>query len=127
MHKRSYKFLDATEILCPLQSGFHEKHSTIHVLLSLTECIKLSIDRGKFGCGIFLDLQKAFDTVNHRILLDKLKHYGIRSNVLKWFHSYLFGRTQYVSVNEHISDSLPITCGLAEFCTWSIIIFDFCQ
>ena len=106
--------MDAYEILYPLQFGFREKHSTIHVLLSLTESIKYSIDRGKFGCGIFLDLQKAFDTVNHKILLGKLEHYGIRGNVLKWFHSYLFRRTQYVSVNGHISDPLPITRGVPQ-------------
>ena len=96
MHKPLCKFLDTVSTT------------------SLTESIKLSIDRGKFGCGIRLDLQKAFDTVNHKILLDKLKHYGIRGNVLKWFHSYLFGRTQYLSVNGHISDPLPITCGVPQ-------------
>ena len=106
--------MDAYETLCSLQFGFHEKHSTIHALSSLTGPIKLSIDRGKFGCGIFLDLQKAFDTVSNKILLDRLEHYSIRGNVLKWFYSYLFGRTQYVSVNGHISDPLLITCGVPQ-------------
>ena len=70
-----------------------------HVLISLTELIKNSLDNKKFGCGIFLDLQKAFDTVNHQILLDKLKNYGIRATVLAWFSSHLSNRSQYVSVN----------------------------
>ena len=77
----------------------------------MTKSIKQSVDSGKVGCGIFLDLQKAFSsTVNHKILLDKLEHYGIRGNVLKWFQSYLSGKTQYVTVNEHVSDPLPNTC-----------------
>ena len=74
MHQHLYKFLESFEILYPLQFGFREKHSTSHALLSLTESIKQSIDSGKVGCGIFLDLNKAFDTVNHEILLDKLEH-----------------------------------------------------
>ena len=86
----------------------------MHALLSLTEAIKHSVDSGNFGCGIFLDLQKAFDTVNHKILLGKLEHYGIRGTTLDWFHSYLSGRQQYVVVNGHISDSLPITCGVPQ-------------
>ena len=112
IHQRLYKFSESFEILYPLQFGFREKHSTSHALLSLTESIKQSIDSGKVGCGIFLDLQKAFDPVNHKILLDKLEHYGIRGNALKWFQSYLSGRTQYVTVNGHVSDPLPITCGV---------------
>ena len=59
--------------------------------------IKVSIDSGKFGCGIFIDLRKAFDTVNHEILLNKLEHYGIRGNMLKWFQSYLSHRKQCFS------------------------------
>ena len=54
--------------------------------------IKVSIDRLKFGCGIFIDLKKAFDTVSHEILLIKLEHYGIRDDVLNWFQPYLSNR-----------------------------------
>ena len=60
MYERLYKFLDSFVILYTLQFGFRESRSTSHALLSLTETIKKSIDNGKFGCGIFLDLQKAF-------------------------------------------------------------------
>ena len=98
----------------PLQFGFREKHSTTHVLLRLTESIKHSIDNGKYGCGVFLDLQKAFDTVNHRILLQKLEHYGVRGNTLNWFQSYLIGRAQYVIVNGHMSGFLPVSCGVPQ-------------
>ena len=114
MHKRLYNFLDTYEILCTLQFGFREKHSTTNALLSLTESIKLSIDNSKFGCGIFLDLQKAFNTVNHSILLQKLEHHGIRDNALQWFKSYLNERSQYATVNGYASDMLPITCGVLQ-------------
>ena len=51
--------------------------------------IKVSIDSGKYGCGVFIDLRKIFDTVNHKILLSKLEHYGVRDVMLDWFESYL--------------------------------------
>ena len=87
MYKRLCSFLDSCEILHSLQFGFREKHSTLHALIGMTETIKESIDNGTFGCGVLVDLQKAFDTVNHTILLKKLEHYGVRENVLNWFSS----------------------------------------
>ena len=71
MYKRVYQFLYSFEILYPLQFGFCENHSTSHALLCLTEMIKHSIDNGRIGCGVFPDLQKAFDTVNQKILFAK--------------------------------------------------------
>ena len=89
MHKRLYSFLEEKDILYHKQFGFRKGNSTINALLQITEKIKESIDKGKYGCGIFIDLRKAFDTVNHKILLMKMEHYGIRDSALRWFESYL--------------------------------------
>ena len=96
MHKRLYNFLEINNILYEKQYGFRKKNSTIFSLIEITKRIKESIDNKKFGCGIFIDLSKAFDTVNHDILLKKLDHYGIRGIALNWFESYLKDRLQYL-------------------------------
>ena len=82
--------------------------------MTITEEIKESIDNGRFGCGIFIDLKKAFDTVNHRILLTKLEHYGVRGSLLKWFESYLTDRKQYVFYNGIASEMEKIACGVPQ-------------
>ena len=114
MHKRLYFFLEKYDILHSLQFGFCAKHSTLDALISLTESVKQTIDESMFGCDVFIDLQKAFDTVNHPILLQKLQHYGVRGTALNWFSSYLIDRKQYVSVNGHTSDHLKISCGVPQ-------------
>ena len=82
--------------------------------MEITEKIKESIDSGKFGCGIFIDLRKAFDTVNHSILFKKLEHYGVRGMLLEWFISYLIDRKQYVFYNGESSNLKPISCGVPQ-------------
>lgn len=99
IHARVVKFLDQNSIIYQNQFGFREKHSTKHALINLTENIRQSIDKGKYTCGVFIDLQKAFDTVDHEILLYKLNHYGIRGIANSWFRSYLKNREQFVSVD----------------------------
>ena len=67
-----------------------------------------------FTCGVFIDLEKAFDTINHQILLSKLDHYGIRGVANAWFASYLLNRYQSARVNGVTSSSLPVTCGVPQ-------------
>ena len=114
MHKRLYEFLELHNILFENQFGFRKNNSTVYALIEISERIKESIDNGKFGCGIFIDLKKAFDTVNHKILLTKLEHYGVRGVLLNWFESYLTGRKQFVSYNGETSELKDITCGVPQ-------------
>ena len=85
MHKRIYAFLEKYEILYELQFGFRTEFSTIHALIHMTEKIRHALDAGKVSCGIFIDLQKAFDTVNHDILIEKLRHYIIQDKTVSIF------------------------------------------
>ena len=95
---RVYSFLDSNDSIYKLQYGFRPKYSTTHALINITEMIREALDHGKFACGIFVDFQKAFDTVNHKILIKKLAHYGIRGSLNDWFMSYLSNREQFVSI-----------------------------
>ena len=78
MHSRLYDFLENSAILYDLQFGFRKKHSTDHALIDIIENIKEKLDKQVYSCGVFIDLEKAFDTVNHNILIQKLNFYGVR-------------------------------------------------
>ena len=85
MHERLFLFLEKYKCIYDLQFGFRSGYSTTHALLDLTEEIRKAIDDNAFAVGVFIDLQKAFDTVDHNILLKKLYHYGIRGIANSWF------------------------------------------
>ena len=89
MKSKLLEYLDENNVLYKYQFGFRKTHSTNLALLEVTEQLYANLDVDNYGLGIYLDFQKAFDTVNHEILLDKLHHYGIRGNILDWFKSYL--------------------------------------
>ena len=114
MYTRLYNFLDIHNCIYNLQFGFREKHSTNHALFSITEKIREALDNNNFACGIFIDLQKAFDTVDHNILLQKLNHYGIRGVANNWFNSYLSNRTHFVSINGFQSKTKNISIGVPQ-------------
>ena len=94
--KRLMSFLDANSILIDNQYGFRPNHSTYMTLLQMYDKISTSMDLNHFSVGIFIDLSKAFDTLNHSILIKKLEYYGVRGITLEWFKNYLAGRKQYV-------------------------------
>ena len=94
VYSRVYSFLNLHNCIYELQFGFRAKHSTNNALFSITEMVRDALDNSNFACGIFIDLQKAFDTVDHEILLKKLEYYGIKGLANKWFNSYLSNRQQ---------------------------------
>ena len=114
MFNRLYSFLESHKCIYNLQFGFRQKHSTNHALLSMTQQIKDIIDKGNLAVGVFVDFQKAFDTVNHKILLHKLEHYGVRGIANNWFSSYLSNRQQYVSIGSTNSEIKPIIHGVPQ-------------
>ena len=123
MYARLYQFLEKSDLFYPLQFEFRAKHSTNHALISITDTIKESIDNNKFSCEVFLDFRKAFDTVNHKILLEKLQHYGTRGMAFNWLQSYLSNRKQYVEVNGTSSDVLDVMCGVPYYFSSSLMIY----
>ena len=88
---------------------------TLHMaVLELVNQIFQGFENKEYTIGIFVDLKKAFDTVNHNILIDKLKFYGIHGTPLEWLTSYLSNRQQYVQIGTHISTRSYIKCGVPQ-------------
>ena len=114
MYSRLYNFLNIFNCLSELQFGFCSKHSTSHALVSITEKIREALDTGHFACGIFIDLQKVFDTVDHNILVSKLEYYGVRGTVKNWFSSYLQNRKQFVTINGYKSSLNDVKFGVPQ-------------
>jgi len=114
MYDRLSSFITDTSILHPSQYGFQPNHSTYMALLDMEDKISKAMDNNEYAVGIFIDLAKAFDTVDHTILLDKMSNYGIRGMQLQWFHSYLLNRTQRVSCNGALSKVGLITHGVPQ-------------
>jgi hypothetical protein len=114
MFTRMSVFIDKHAILSSCQFGFREHHSTSMALIKLFDKITHELDNKCYSIGIFLDLSKAFDTIDHNILIDKLQCYGFRGIVKDWLTSYISDREQYVSINDHSSTTLPIRTGVPQ-------------
>ena len=114
VHSRMESFIEQNDILSPSQYGFRKAHSTQHAILDIVSTIQKNMDKRLFSCGVFIDLKKAFDTVDHKILLHKLEHYGFRGVINKWFSSYLDSRTQTTQIGSYISNMQNTICGVPQ-------------
>ena len=114
MYKRLINFVEKNNILSEHQYGFRKNRSTELAITEFIDKITKAIDKGQYTIGIFLDLSKAFDTINHTILIKKLEYYGNRGIALKWFQNYLTNRKQIVKYNDITSEAMTITTGVPQ-------------
>ena len=114
LYEQLHKYFEDNNILGDKQWGFRPIHSTIHALQKFINNWLLNIDKGKTNAVIFLDLKKAFDTVDHDILIKKLSYYGLNGKELSLLQSYLTNRSQYCSVNGKVSNFSSISCGVPQ-------------
>lgn len=113
-YNRLENFVTKSDLLSVCQYGFRKNSSTSLALIDLVEEITDAMDKKHVTIGVFIDLKKAFDTVNHSLLLNKVEHYGIRGVALKWLTSYLSHRKQFVHYNNTSSDLLEVLCGVPQ-------------
>ena len=114
IYKRLYNFLNVNNLLVPNQFGFRKKHSTDHAIIQLLNKVTECFVNKEHLIGIFMDLSKAFDTIDHDILIYKLRRYGIQGLALSWIIDYLSNRKQYVRFQSSESSKSNITCGVPQ-------------
>ncbi len=113
-HMQIYQYLTEYSILASEQSGFRKGYSTGTCLVTLLDFIFNNIDNGSPCAVLYLDLSKAFDTVDHDILCTKLRHYGFKMSAVSWVESYLCNRSQQTKVDNVLSDTVTVTCGVSQ-------------
>jgi retron-type reverse transcriptase len=114
MYKRLINHIEKNKILTQNQYGFRENRSTELAIIELVDKITQAIDKEEYTIGIFLDLSNAFDTINHKILIQKLEHYVIRGITKQWFEDYLENRKQMVKYNQVKSKAMIIKSGVPQ-------------
>jgi exonuclease III len=114
VHKRLMHYLNSHNLLCQSQYGFLRNSSTEYAILELQNRISNSMGKNEWCAAIFLDLSKAFDTLDHQILSSKLYHLGVRGNALLWFQNYLFNRCQFTEYKSHHSSKQHVPCGVPQ-------------
>ena len=107
-------FFEVNKVLSVYQSGFRKKHSTETAVVHLVDHILEHMDKKQLTGAAFIDVEKAFDLVDHKCLLHKLEHYGVRGHSLGWFTNYLTTRSQRVQYGKELSSSLPLDFGVPQ-------------
>ena len=123
IHERLMDFFNKHDIIYKHQFGFQRGKSTEHAFLDLLYNIVSALETKDKVCSIFLDFAKAFNTVNHDMLLSKLEYYGMRGSPLKLMNSYLSGRTQCVKIGGSTSERALITCGVPQGSVLGSLLF----
>ena len=114
VHLQLYQYLITNNLLSNKQFGFRKGFSTTTALTSFADEVLLNMEQGKLCGAVFIDLTKAFDTVDHQIMLCKLSEIGLSETALHWFRSYLTGRQQCTSCGNELSEELPVTHGVPQ-------------
>ena len=112
--KQLYEYMDSNNLFNNSQYGFRKNHATEYAAMEFVDKIGETMNNKQTPFAIFIDLSKAFDTLDHHILLQKLTYYGIQGTQLAWFESYLTGRTQCVKYNKSTSSELPLNTGVPQ-------------
>ena len=113
-YKQLYTYFTKNNLIYKSQYGFRQLHSTELAALEFSDRISNNLSNGEIPIAIFLDLSKAFDTLDHAILLSKLKYYGVKGSALNWFSSYLTNRCQYVNFDGVDSEMYPLSTGVPQ-------------
>ena len=123
IHLRLNLFLEPRNSYYTFQLGLRLNFSTNNALISVVENIQTQLDDGKYSAGVFVDFKKAFDTVDHNILLNKLDYYGVNRIPNEWFVSYLKNRKQFVSIGGYISSTEVIPTGVPQGSVFGPLLF----
>ena len=123
MCARLDSYLKLNNILCTNQFGFRKNSNTSDAIIEFLDYVYSSLDKKQSTIAVYLDFSKAFDTVNHEILMSKLHHNGIRRVKLSWFKSYLSNMKQYVSVKNSSSSKSNITLGVPQGSVLGPVLF----